>query len=256
MATFSKRTLRSLGDVLSDFSTLTLIGHLFEDSGIGLPPSEVAEEAVRGVNGQRRGLTAEYVASLDVGASDDRRKLLRVFDDVLTDILQPEGDEYGDIVRAQLLRNLENDASRWGSVVGCWRWLAAASRYRSSKTPTSRCCRNTWTASTGKSTPTPPAPSAPSRRSWGAPPSSFFARYRGHLGAERPFPTLVSEAQKPLGLMVAGLAPGKAGGTSLKMVLDCLCKVAIGIDELRSRYGRETHLRGLTERHARLAVHR
>jgi hypothetical protein len=65
MATFSKRTLRILGDVLTDWSTLTPIGHLFEDNGIGLPPPEVADEAVQGVNGQRRGLTAQYVAPLD-----------------------------------------------------------------------------------------------------------------------------------------------------------------------------------------------
>lgn len=44
-----------------------------------------------------------------------------------------------------------------------------------------------------------------------------------------------------------------------KTVLDGLYKVAVGIDELRNRYGRDhahdTPLRGLTERHARLAVH-
>ena len=57
--------------------------------------------------------------------------------------------------------------------------------------------------------------------------------------------------------MRRSMAPDKAGDTSLKMVLDGLYKVAIGIDELRNRYGRDhgrdTPLRGLTERHARLA---
>jgi hypothetical protein len=38
MATFSKRTLRILGDVLSDWSTLTPIGHFFEESGISPRP--------------------------------------------------------------------------------------------------------------------------------------------------------------------------------------------------------------------------
>lgn len=59
MATFSKRTLRILGDVLTGWSALTPRGHLFEDNGISLPPPEVAEGAVLGVNGQRRGLTAQ-----------------------------------------------------------------------------------------------------------------------------------------------------------------------------------------------------
>jgi hypothetical protein len=48
------------------------------------------------------------------------------------------------------------------------------------------------------------------------------------------FPILISDAQKALGLMVGTLAPDKAGDTSLKMVLDGLDKVAIGIDELRN----------------------
>ncbi|MDP5184827.1 hypothetical protein QOZ88_19515 [Blastococcus sp. BMG 814] len=51
MATFSKRTLSILGDILTEYSSLTPIGHLFEDHGINPPPPEVAEEAVRGVNG-------------------------------------------------------------------------------------------------------------------------------------------------------------------------------------------------------------
>jgi Abortive infection C-terminus len=57
------------------------------------------------------------------------------------------------------------------------------------------------------------------------------------------FPALVADAQKALGLMVGTLAPDKAGDTSLKMVLDGLYKVAIGINELRNRYGRD-HGRG------------
>jgi len=44
------RTLRVLGDVLSDWSTLTPIGHLCEDNGIRCPPPEVAEEAVQGIS--------------------------------------------------------------------------------------------------------------------------------------------------------------------------------------------------------------
>lgn len=73
------------------------------------------------------------------------------------------------------------------------------------------------------------------------------------------FKVVVSDVQNTLGLMVGTLAPDKAGDDSLKKVLDGLYKVAIGIGELRNRYGRdhgrESPLRGLTGRHARLAVH-
>jgi hypothetical protein len=50
MTTFSMRTLRVLGDLVSDSSTLTLIGHLCEDRGISSPSPEMAEEVVRGIN--------------------------------------------------------------------------------------------------------------------------------------------------------------------------------------------------------------
>src|SRR4051794_30874503 len=114
MATFSKRTLRILGDILTDWSALTRIGHLFEDNGVSLPPPEVAEEAVQGVNGQRRGLTAQYVASLDLGEPADRRKLLRVLDDVLVDGLPRKGDENGDPARRELLRAVADDGVALG----------------------------------------------------------------------------------------------------------------------------------------------
>lgn len=39
--------------------------------------------------------------------------------------------------------------------------------------------------------------------------------------------------------MAAQMAPDKAGDESVKKILDGLYKVAIGIDELRNRYGRD-----------------
>jgi hypothetical protein len=59
--------------------------------------------------------------------------------------------------------------------------------------------------------------------------------------------------------MVGTLGPDTAGDSSSKVVLDGLFEVAVGVEELRNRngrdHGRDTPLRGLTKRHARLAVH-
>ncbi len=59
--------------------------------------------------------------------------------------------------------------------------------------------------------------------------------------------------------MVGALAPDTAGEEGLKRILDGLYRLAIGIGELRNRYGldpgRDAPLRKLTARHARLAVH-
>jgi hypothetical protein len=60
----------------------------------------------------------------------------------------------------------------------------------------------------------------------------------------------------PATLRVVGVAPALG---SLVKILDGLYKVAVGIDELRNRYGRdhgrEQPLRGLGPRHAHFAVH-
>jgi hypothetical protein len=259
MATFSKRTLRILGDVLTDWSALTRIGHLFEDNGVSLPPPEVAEEAVQGVNGQRRGLTAEYVASLDLGDPNDRRKLLRVLDDVFADVLPREGDENGDRARGKLLRALTDD----GFAPGPDGRLRAAAGRRV-EIPLDQIADidvlQEHLDRIDREVDTDPAGALSAVKALIESTAKIVLRETGGTWERNPkFPTLVSGAQKALGLMVGTLAPDKAGDTSLKMVLDGLYKVAIGIDELRNRYGRDhgrdTPLRGLTDRHARLAVH-
>ncbi|WP_138733594.1 abortive infection family protein [Modestobacter excelsi] len=259
MATFSKRTLRILGDVLTDWSTLTPIGHLFEDNSISPPPPEVAEEAVQGINGQRRGLTAQYVASLDLSDPADRRKLLRVFDDVLADVLPREGDENGDRARGKLLRALTDD----GFALGPEGQLRAVAGRRV-EIPLDQIADievlEEHLVRIDREVDTDPAGALSAVKALIESTAKIVLRETGGTWERNvKFPTLVSGAQKALGLMVGTLAPDKAGDTSLKMVLDGLYKVAIGIDELRNRYGRDhgrdTPLRGLTERHARLAVH-
>lgn len=259
MATFSKRTLRILGDVLTDYSSLKPIGHLFEDHGVNPPPPEVAEQAVRGIDGQRRGLTAEYVASLDLGAPDDRRKLLRVFDDVLADVLPAQGDESGDRVRDKLMRALTDDGFARGPD-GRLRDSAG----RRVEIPLDQIADievlQEHLVRIDREVDTDPAGALSAVKALIESTAKIVLRETGGTWDRNvKFPTLVSGAQKALGLMVGTMAPDKAGDTSLKMVLDGLYKVAIGIDELRNRYGRDhgrhTPLRGLTERHARLAVH-
>jgi hypothetical protein len=81
----------------------------------------------------------------------------------------------------------------------------------------------------------------------------------GTVASNAKFNVVVANAQKALGLMVGTLGPDKAGDESLKKILDGLYKVAIGIDELRNRYGRDhgraSSMAGLSARHAYLAVH-
>lgn len=109
MATFSKRTLRELGDVLSDFSSLNPIARLFEDADIAFPPDDVADEASRGITGQRRTLVAQYIAGLDLGHPEDIRKLLLVFDEVFAEVLGAEPNEWTEKARKRLLRYLSDD---------------------------------------------------------------------------------------------------------------------------------------------------
>lgn len=258
MATFSKKTLRTLGDVLTDWSTLTSIGHLFEDHGIGLPSPKVAEEAVRGVNGQRRGLTAEHVASLDLARPEDVGKLLRVFDDVFAEVIDPEGENAAR-ARARLLATLTSDGFAPGSD-GHLRAVAG----RRVEIPLDQIADidvlQEHLDRIDREVDTDPAGALSAAKALIESTAKIVLRETGGTWTSNvKFHAVVSDAQKALGLMVGTLAPDKAGDESLKKILDGLYKVAIGIGELRNRYGRDhgrdVPLRGLSARHARLAVH-
>lgn len=258
MATFSKRTLRELGDVLSDFSTLTPIAHLFDDLGIPYPPPDVAEEAVRGITGQRRGLVAQYVASLDIRLPEDQRRLLRVFDEVLGDVLA-ESNEYTDKARSRLLRLLAND----GFTPGADGHLRPSSTQRVDL-PLDEIddidVLNEHLDRIDREIADDPAGAISAVKALIESTAKIVLRETAGSHAQNAkFNVVIADAQKALGLMAGRLGPDKAGDESVKKILDGLYKVAVGIDELRNRYGRDhgraEALRGITERHARLAVH-
>lgn len=258
MATFSKRTLRELAETLSGWSVLRGIQALFEDADIPFPPADVAEAAIAGVDGQRRGLTYQYVASLDFSRPEDVRKLLRVFDEVLADLL-PSGEEYADKARARLLRVLGNDGFAQGPD-GRLRAVAG----RRIELPLDQIADidvlQEHLGRIDRDVDIDPAGAISAVKALIESTAKIVLRETG--GTHNPkakFNVVVADAQKAVGLMASKLGPDKSGDETLKKILDGLYKVAIGIDELRNRYGRdhgrETPLRGLSERHARLAVH-
>lgn len=257
MATFSKRTLRELGDVLSDFSSLNPIDRLFQDADIAFPPNDVADEASRGITGQRRTLVAQYIAGLDLGHPDDIRKLLRVFDEVFAEILaDDEPNEWKDKARKRLLRFLHDD----GFVPGKEGRLAAFGVGRRVDIPLDTIADigvlGEHLDRIDREVESDPAGAISAVKALIESTAKIVLRETGGTWAKNvKFPVLVSSAQKALGLMAAD----KAGDVSLQKILDGLYKVAIGIDELRNRYGRDrgrdAPLKGIGLRHARLAVH-
>lgn len=256
MATFSKRTLRELGDVLSDFSSLNPISRLFEDADIPFPPSDVADEASRGITGQRRTLVAQYIAGLDLGHPDDIRKFLRVFDEVFAEVLGAEPTEWTEKARKRLLRYLNDD----GFVPGKDGRLAAVGVGRRVDIPLDTIADigvlGEHLDRIDREVDSDPAGAISSAKALIESTAKIVLRETGGTWAKNvKFPVLVSGAQKALGLMAAD----KAGDVSLQKILDGLYKVAIGIDELRNRYGRDhgrdAPLKGIGVRHARLAVH-
>lgn len=71
-------------------------------------------------------------------------------------------------------------------------------------------------------------------------------------------PALVNKAQEALGLRAVTVTPGPDGAEPVRRILGAAASMAIGVGELRNRYG-TGHGRhgqsGLRARHARLAVH-
>ncbi len=112
MATVSNKTLRILGDILSGWSNLARIQHLFEDHGISLPHG-VAPDAEHRLGGRRRGLAAQYVAALDLSRADHVHRLLRVVDEVLSEVIL-EGDVHAPAARDRLLQTLQSDGFAQG----------------------------------------------------------------------------------------------------------------------------------------------
>lgn len=74
----SKRTRGAFADEFASDWTLRTIARLFDDAGI-----DRKEGHASGESGERRGLVAEYCASLDLSKPADARKLLRAYGDVL-----------------------------------------------------------------------------------------------------------------------------------------------------------------------------
>lgn len=256
MATFSKRTLRELGDVLSDLSSLNPIARLFDDADIAFPPDDVADAASRGIVGQRRTLVAQYIAGLDLGHPDDIRKLLRVFDEVFAEVLGADPNEWKDKAQARLLRYLGDD----GFVPGKDGRLAAVGAGRRVDIPLDTIADigvlGEHLDRIDREVDSDPAGAISAVKALIESTAKIVLRETGGTWTKNvKFPALVSSAQKALGLMAAD----RAGDVSLQKILDGLYKVAIGIDELRNRYGRDhgrdAPLKGIGLRHARLAVH-
>lgn len=76
----SRYTLRLLADDLARNWTQRTIEDLFEDAGVGKGPESVFAQAPGGV---RRGVMAQYMATLNLDRPSDRAALYRVFNTVL-----------------------------------------------------------------------------------------------------------------------------------------------------------------------------
>jgi hypothetical protein len=256
VATFTKRSLRQLGDVLSTYYVIRTIHDLFEDAGVPFPPQDVAEAAAEGVDGARRSLMWQYLASLDFTDPIHVRRMSGVFEQVLGEL--PD-DEFGQRARERLTKALAND----GFQIDAEGKLVAVAGRRvqlALNEITDAAALREHLDRIERELPTDPAGAISSAKALIESTAKIVLTKTGNTYDKNvKFPRLVADTHKALGLHAGTLAPDKAGDDTLKMILDGLYKVAVGIDELRNRYGRDhgraEALRGLSARHAHLAVH-
>lgn len=110
----SKRTRGAFSDHFASDWTLRTIAGVFDDAGI-----DRKEGHVSGESSARRGLAAEYCASLDLKMSADTQKLLHAYSEVLRDLQERIGRPWGgttDHFKDQfdrLVRHLDRDGYRY-----------------------------------------------------------------------------------------------------------------------------------------------
>ncbi len=237
-------------------STWTKIDTAFRDEGF----SPVDSDALNGDSSVRRKRTQEYLNAVDWTKPAEVERALRAFERLLVDV-RPD-DIYGSSKAWDgFVRNMQHDGyevTDAGHVnpVGSAPWWDSGilAALRSPEAIVDQLER----IRTGLGS--DPALAVGSAHDLIESTAKTVLSERGIAWNDRKddLPALVNRAQDALGLRAVTAAAGPDGSEQVRRILGASTSIAIGVGELRNRYG-TGHGRhgqsGLKPRHARLAVH-
>lgn len=252
-----RRTRNAFRDTCSDFSVVRAIEQAFENEGFDPASDEAANAGGWYSPGQRRGTFDRYTHGVDWSDSRQVRRILNVFEEILSWL---DDNEIAEQRKVQLTRHLERD----GFTVN------AGGRIRSSVLSTTTADLNLEglrepaaimehldRISAAMDSDIPVAISS-AKALIEATTKTVLNELREEYDERADVPALVRAAQKALQLDASSLAPTAKGFETVKRILSNLSQLAIGIAELRNEFGpdhgRSAPTVGLGPRHAHLAV--
>jgi hypothetical protein len=250
----SKRTLRLIGDELAGSWTLATIRDLFEDEGVASGPPEADD----GTNGQRRGLMAQYLWTLDFDKPQDLAKFYAVVNVVLEGVAaRQESAEWLAKLESALRRDrIDVDAAAHAIVAPTRPHLREEVL---NALPDATAIRE-HLRRLDDNIESDPRLAVSVAKDLVESTAKLVLRTRGVEWNERSadLPQLVAPAQAALGLSAAGVSSRNEEAKALKTILGSLTNLTQGITELRNKvgvgHGRESVPTWVRPRHARLAA--
>jgi hypothetical protein len=254
VSSFSKRTLRLLGDEFAGSWTLRTIEIVFDDADIARGP----ESAGANESGMRRALMCQYLSTLDLDNPADTHRLAQVVSDVLADIRRrlPESQEWYDRWLSYLRRDGFSVDAESGRILTR---RAALTEHALSALPDASAIHD-HLRRLGDNIDTDPRLAVSVAKDLVESTAKLVLRERGvSYGPGDTVPQLVARAQGSLRL-AAKEAKGQTSEEerALKAILGSLVNLAQGVTELRNKvgvgHGRESVPAWVAPRHARLAA--
>lgn len=245
----SKRTLTEFREHLVGW-TLRTIDDLFMNHGIisaDVPPERLP-------SGQRRSLVEQYYAAIDLSNPQHVKRLIAAFEDILIEIPAELASS-----REKLLSYLKRDGFDYidNRLISQNLEHAALKGIAGADVDTEHL--QVYLERMGAALNDDPSLAIGSAKELVEATLKTVLRARGVAFDEtEDLPKLLKLAQKELDLAPEGVPDSAKGAESVKRILSNLGSIVYGLAELRNLYGsghgRSGSLRGLTARHARLAV--
>ncbi len=254
------RILHTFGDFFSGWSTLRLIREAFEAQGLQPRPGSADD-----VSGERRQLAFEYYRALDLEDFDNASALLRVFAAVLSDLEEEieRGANHPDAGQGwlnKLNRRLVEQGLAYesGRITGLTAPATSNRLVTLAREMNLDALARQLNRLADSAEDDPEQAIGTSKEVLETVCKTILGERGVQVGPKWDFTKLESSTRRALDLLGTGVPDSKKGSASIKKALSSIGNIANSVNELTALYGtghgRDGRARGVSPRHARLAV--